>query len=149
MLPNINCILPLPPLVYPLTEAKYTVSLQMRGYDFSLSVVPVDSECLEEPLPLLLKLAQDELRGASQSAKATISKATTLQELLGWLLRSSEQIVKQVKEAAPSYQEQGRLSGNLEENMREVRRAKELSLEYKQKAGEVLTEAAHIAGANV
>ncbi|XP_035537246.1 uncharacterized protein si:ch73-345f18.3 [Morone saxatilis] len=130
-------------------EAKYRVSLKIKGYDFSLSVVPAgpEGECEEEPLPPHLRLAQDELKGASESAKATISKGTTLQELIGWLLRSKDQMAEQVKGAAASYQEQGRLNENLEENMKEVRRAKELSLGYRQRAGEVLTEAAQIAGA--
>ena len=132
-----------------LPEAKYRVSLKIKGYDFSLSVVPVGSEgeSEEEPLPPHLRLAQDELRGASETAKATISKGTTLQEMIGWLLRSRDQMAAQVNSAAPTYQEQGRLSENLKENMQEVRRAKELSLGYRQQAGEVLTEAAQIAGA--
>ncbi|XP_034456532.1 uncharacterized protein si:ch73-345f18.3 [Hippoglossus hippoglossus] len=132
-------------------HATYKVSLKMNGYDFSLSVVPMglDSNREEEPLPPRLKLAQDELRGTSGSARATISRGTTLQELFAWLLRSRDQMAEQVKGAAPSYQEQGRLNENLEENMREVRRAKELSVGYRQRAGEVLTEAAQIAGANL
>lgn len=101
----------------------------------------------EEQPPPHLRLAQDELKATSESAKATISKGTTLQELIGWLLRSKDQMADQVKGAAATYQEQGRLNENLKENMMEVRRAKELSLGYKQQAGEVFTEAAHIAGA--
>nr|XP_019946159.1 PREDICTED: uncharacterized protein LOC109631721 [Paralichthys olivaceus]XP_019946160.1 PREDICTED: uncharacterized protein LOC109631721 [Paralichthys olivaceus] len=132
-------------------QATYKVSLKMNGYDFSLNVVPVglDGECEEESLPRRLKLAQEELRGTSESARATISRCTTLHELFNWLLRNRDQKAEQVKGAAPSYQEQGRLSENLEENMRNVRRAKEMMAEYKQRAGEVLTEAAHIAGANL
>lgn len=109
--------------------------------------VGIEGECDDEPLPPHLKLAQDELRGASEKVRATISKGTALQELFGWLLRSKDQMADQVKGAAPTYQEQGRLTENLEENMREVKRAKELSMDYRQRAGEVLTEAAQIAGA--
>ncbi|XP_071776291.2 uncharacterized protein LOC139927891 [Centroberyx gerrardi] len=131
-------------------EAKYRVSLQMKGYDFSLSVVPLGSEGeQDEPLPPHLRLAQGELRAASQDAKATVSVGTKLQELIGWLLRSEERMAELVREAAPTYQEQGRLDENLKETMKEVRRAKELSLGYKQRAGEVLTEAAQIAGASL
>ena len=120
----------------------------MKGYDFSLCVVPVGSEgeSEEEPMSPRLQLAQDELKGTSESAKATVSKGTTLQELIGWLLRSKDQMAEQVKGAAATHQEQGRLNENLEENMKEVRRAKELSLKYRQQAGEVLTEAAEITG---
>lgn len=130
------------------TEGTYRISLEIKGYDFSLRVVPVGLEGRREEkmLPPCLRLAQDELRGISESAKATISKGTTLQELIGWLLRSRDQMAKQVKGAAPSYQEQGRLNENLEENRREVMRAKDLSVKYRQEAGEVFIEAAQIAG---
>ncbi len=135
----------------PFPEAKYRIFLKLKGYDISLSVVPVRSggESEEEPLPPHLQLAQDEMKGISESAKSTNSKGTTLQELTGWLLRSREQMAEQVKKAADTYQEQGRLTENLEENMKEVRRAKELSLGYRQQAGEVFTEAAQIAGAHL
>ena len=143
-----SCVLCLSPSLFTNPEATYKVSLQMKGYDFSLSVVPVELEsgCNKGPLPPRLKLAQDELKGTSESARTTISRGTTLQELLGWLLRSRDQMSEQVKGAAPSYQEQGRLNENLEENIREVRRAKELAVGYRQRAGEVLIEAAEITG---
>lgn len=132
-------------------EAKYKIFLKMKGYDFSLCVdqVELEGESEEEPITSHLRSAQHELKGTSESAKATISKGTTLQELIGWLLRSKDQMAEQVKGAAVTYQEQGRLNENLEENMKEVRRAKELSLKYRQQAGEVLTEAAQIAGNNL
>lgn len=130
-------------------EAKHRVSLQIKGYDFFLNVVPVGSEVEEEPLPPHLRLAQDELKGTSENTKATISKSTKLQELTAWLLRSKDQMAEQVKGTAVTYQEQGRLLENLEENMREVKRAKELSRGYRQRAEEVLTEAARIAGADL
>uniref|UniRef100_A0A3B3HPF1 Si:ch73-345f18.3 n=1 Tax=Oryzias latipes TaxID=8090 RepID=A0A3B3HPF1_ORYLA len=113
----------------------------IKGYDFSLSVVPVslESETEEEPLPPGLQHTQNEVRYISDGAKATISKSTTLQELTSWLLRSQSTMIEQVHEAAENYQEQGRLKENLKENMIEVRRAQRLIQEYKQRAGEVLT----------
>lgn len=87
------------------------------------------------------------MKGTSDTAKATISKSTPLKELTGWLLRGKDQMAEQVKGAAATYQEQGRLIENLEENMKEVRRARELSLEHTQEARKVQTEAAQIAGA--
>lgn len=120
----------------------------MKGYGFSLCVVPLESgaETDERPLPPRLQLAKSEIKDVSQSVKATISVGTKLQEMTGWLLRSEERMAEQVKEAATTYQEQQRLDENLKENMKEVRRAKELSLRYRQQASEVLTEAAEIAG---
>lgn len=103
-------------------------------------------EHTEEPLPPHLKLAQSEFKNASDSAKATISKGTAIQELIGWLLRSSGQMAEQVKGAAATYQEQSRLTDNLEKNVKEVKRAKDLSQGYRQSATEVLSEVAEIAG---
>ncbi|KAM9738163.1 uncharacterized protein ACNS7B_013597 [Menidia menidia] len=132
-------------------EAAYRISLKTKGYDFSLTVVPVGSGSKDEKeqLPAPLRQAQNEVKGISESSKATISKGTTLQELIGWLLRSQSEMAEQVKGAAETYQEQGRLIENLEENLREVRRAKELSQGYRQHAGSVLTEAAQIAGTHL
>lgn len=127
-------------------EGRYRITLQIKGYDFSLSVVSVSSETKPEvSLPPRLRLAKEELKGVSQGAKATVAAGTKLQELTGWLLRSEERMVEQVKEAAPTYQEQCRLEENLKETMQEVRRAKELSLRYRKQAGEVLTEVSQIA----
>lgn len=102
-----------------------------------------------EAVPPHLKLAQGEMKVVSDSAKATVSKGTALQEMIGWLLRSQAQMAEQIKRDATTFQEQGRLSGNLEENMSEARRAKEMSLEYRKRAGQVFTEVAEIAGAHV
>lgn len=97
-------------------------------------------------MPPHLKLAQDEIKVVSERAKATISKGATLQEMIGWLLRTQGPMAEQVRRDATTFQEQGRLGGNLGENMNEVRRAKEMSLEYRKQAGEVFTEVAQIAG---
>ncbi|XP_037119252.1 uncharacterized protein si:ch73-345f18.3 [Syngnathus acus] len=123
---------------------KFKVSLKMKGYDFSLSVDPVDSD--GALIPPTLRLVQEDLKCASENSKAAISKGAILQELIGWLLRSKDKIAEQVKKVAETYQEQGRLNENLENNMKEVSRAKELSLKYRQHAEEVLTQAAQIAG---
>lgn len=122
--------------------------MNINGYDFSLSVVPLGSAGghTEEPLPPHLKLAQDEFKDASDSAKATISKGTTIQELIGWLLRSTDQMAEQVNGAAATYLERRRLSNNLEHNVKEVKRAKDLSQAYRQGATQVLSEAAELAG---
>lgn len=128
--------------------SQFRIVLKTKGYDFLLDVTPLKSagESEEEPLPPHLKLAQGEIKAVSESAKATISKGTTLQEMIGWLIRTQGPMAEQVKRDATTFQEQGRLSGNLEENMNEVRRAKEMSLEYRKQAGEVFTEVAQIAG---
>lgn len=114
-----------------------------------MTLLKSSGEKEEELLPPHLKLAQGEIKVVSDSAKGTISKGTALQEMIGWLLRTQSQMAEQVKRDATTFQEQGRLSGNLEKNMNEARRAREMSLEYRKQAGEVFTEIAQIAGANV
>lgn len=96
-----------------------------------------------------MKLAQGEFKKASDSAKATISKSTIIQELIAWLLRSTDEMAEQVNGAAATYQEKRRLTDNLEKNIKEVRRAKDLSQRYRQKATEVLSEVALIAGTSL
>lgn len=130
---------------------QFCISMRIKGYDFFLDVTLLKSTegNEEELLPPHLKLAQGEIKMVSDSAKATISKGTALQEMIGWLLRTQEKMAEQVKRDATTFQEQGRLSGNLEKNMNEARRAKKMSLEYRKQAGEVFTEVAQIAGANV
>lgn len=101
---------------------------------------------MEESPPPHLKLAQGEFKDASDSAKAVISKSAALQELIDWVLYNANQMAEQVKEAAATYLEKRRLGQNLERNVKEVRRAKDQSQGYRQKATEVLTEVAQIAG---
>lgn len=134
-----------------IAASQFRISLRVKGYDFYLDLTPVRSagENEEEAMPPHLELAQGEMKVVSDSAKATISKGTALQEMIGWLLRTHGQMTEQVKRDASTFQEQGRLSGNLEENMNEARRAKEMSLEYRKQAGEVFTEVAQLAGASV
>ncbi|XP_061738777.1 uncharacterized protein si:ch73-345f18.3 isoform X2 [Nerophis ophidion] len=121
-----------------------TVSLTMKGYDFFLSAAPREGNN-KLAVPQAVQSAQEEVRCLSENTKAAVSKGTTLQELIGWLLRGQVQMAEQVKKVAGTYQERGRLMDNLEENMREVSRAKELSLKYRSDAGEILTQAAHLA----
>ncbi|KAJ7991621.1 hypothetical protein DPEC_G00285800 [Dallia pectoralis] len=128
-------------------EDSYRVTMVIKGYDFSLSVVPLKSASeVEEYLPPRLRLAQEELRSISHCAKAISAAGTKLQELIDWLLNMGEQMVEQVREVATTHQERCRLEENLAENIQEVRRARELSLGYRQQAGEVQNEAAQIAG---
>ncbi|KAJ3609536.1 hypothetical protein NHX12_024056 [Muraenolepis orangiensis] len=134
----------------------YRVALQIKGYDFSLSAVPLEPGKgedrvgdAERPLPQRLRSAQEALRAASQAAKMTVSAGTKLQELIGWLLRSEERLAERVVTAAPNHQERRRLEENLQASLAEMRRGKELSLGYKRSAGEVLAEAARLAGAQL
>ncbi|XP_030645270.1 uncharacterized protein LOC115825626 [Chanos chanos] len=119
---------------------KYHIKLQMKGYDFSLAVEPADD------VPVKLQRTQEDVRSLSQSAKIVVSKGTTLQELINWLLKAEQNLIQQVREAAPNHQEETRLGDNLRENLRETRRVKELSPCYREEAGKLLNEAALLSG---
>lgn len=55
-------------------------------------------------------------------------------------------MISQIKDAESRHQEQRRLVDNLRENLREARRAKELSPKYREEAGNLLNEAALLSG---
>ncbi|KAL0962038.1 hypothetical protein UPYG_G00334930 [Umbra pygmaea] len=128
-------------------EEDYRITIVMYGYDFSLSVVPLNSATEGNvSTPHRLRLAQKELKIISHAAKTVVAAGTKLQELIDWLLNTGEQMAEQVREAAPTHQERCRLEENLIGTMQEVRRARELSLGYRLQAGEVQTEASQVAG---
>ncbi|XP_066531676.1 uncharacterized protein si:ch73-345f18.3 [Hoplias malabaricus] len=116
------------------------VHLQMKGYDFTLVVTP------ETEIPDKLKRTQENITELCQAAKAVVAVGTKLQELISWLLKAEETLKQQVKEKAGSHQEQRRLAGNLQQNLQEARRAKDLSPRYREEAGKLLNEAALLSG---
>ncbi|KAG9278963.1 hypothetical protein AMEX_G4423 [Astyanax mexicanus] len=116
------------------------IQLQLKGYDFSLAVTP------EDTVPDKLKRTQENVRELSQAAIAVVSVGTKLQELASWILKKEKTLIQQVTEAAPTHQEKQRLVGNLQENLREVSRAKEQSLQYRVEAEKLLNEADLLSG---
>ncbi|KAL7826868.1 hypothetical protein AOLI_G00320770 [Acnodon oligacanthus] len=118
----------------------HQVKLQMKGYDFTLVVMP------EDEVPDKLKWTQENVSELCKAAKAVVAVGTKLQEMINWLLKAEESLTAQVREAAETHQEQKRLGGNLQENLREARRAKELSPRYREEAGKLLNEAALLSG---
>ncbi|XP_017556967.1 uncharacterized protein si:ch73-345f18.3 [Pygocentrus nattereri] len=118
----------------------HQVRLQMKGYDFTLVVTP------EDEVPDKLQRTQENISELCKAAKAVVAVGTKLQEMINWLLKAEESLTAQVREAAKTHQEQKRLGGNLQENLREARRAKELSPRYREEAGKLLNEAALLSG---
>ncbi|KAL2080640.1 hypothetical protein ACEWY4_024433 [Coilia grayii] len=118
------------------------ISLHMKGYDFSLAVVP-NSE-----VPAKLHSSQESIRALCQASKAIVAAATKLQEMIGWLTKAEEQLSNQVLQVAPAYQEQRRLEDNLRENLQQCHRARELSSAYREEAGKLLNEVALLSGVN-
>ncbi|KAG5264329.1 hypothetical protein AALO_G00252530 [Alosa alosa] len=123
-------------------DTHHQITFHMKGYDFSLAVVPNDE------VPSKLRSSQDNIRGLCQASKAIVAAGTKLQEMIGWLTKTEEQLANQVLEEAPAYQEQQRLEDNLKKNLQECRRARELSTAYREQAGKILNEAALLSGVN-
>ncbi|XP_002664081.2 uncharacterized protein si:ch73-345f18.3 isoform X1 [Danio rerio] len=116
------------------------ISLEVKGYDFSLTVRS-DTEISSG-----LKRTQESIAEMSKAAKAVISVATKLQEMMDWLLKEEESMIQRVEAAESRHQEQRRLLDNLKKNLVETRRAKELSPKYRKEAGNLLNEAAVLSG---
>ncbi|TRY72885.1 hypothetical protein DNTS_021703 [Danionella cerebrum] len=123
-------------------HALHHISLEVRGYDFSLKVQP-DSE-----IPQDLQRAQESIAEMSKAAKAVISVATKLQEMLEWLVKAEESMTLRVESAESRHQERRRLLDNLKMNLGEAHRARELSPKYRKQAGNVLNEAAALSGSS-
>ncbi|XP_067268365.1 myosin heavy chain, clone 203 isoform X3 [Chanodichthys erythropterus] len=121
-------------------HANCHIILEVKGYDFTLMVRS------EAEIPNDLKRTQENITELSKAAKAVISVATKLQEMIDWLLKAEDTMTKQVEAAESRHQEQKRLVDNLKENLREVRRAKEKSPKYRKEAGNLLNEAAVLSG---
>ncbi|XP_016428401.1 uncharacterized protein LOC107755956 isoform X2 [Sinocyclocheilus rhinocerous] len=116
------------------------ISLEVKGYDFSLMVRS------EAEIPSELKRTQENVTELSRAAKSVISVSTKLHEMIDSLLRAEDSMIRQIEDAESRHQEQKRLLDNLRANLREARRAKELSPKYRKEAGNLLNEAALLSG---
>ncbi|KAK1785519.1 hypothetical protein P4O66_018879 [Electrophorus voltai] len=116
------------------------IKIQIKGCYFSLDVMPVEN------MPDKLKLTQDGITELSRATTAVESSCTKLQRMIEFYLKDEECLTTRVREAAPTHQEQQRLEGNLQANLREARRAKEFSTRYREEARKLLTEAAQLSG---
>ncbi|XP_055075647.1 uncharacterized protein [Misgurnus anguillicaudatus] len=116
------------------------ISLEVKGYDFTL-VVRSEAE-----IPDKLKRTQMNITELCKAAKGVMSGGTKLQEMIDSVLQDEESITKQVEDATSSHQERKRLVDNLKENLKEARRAKELSPKYRNEAGDLIKEVAQLSG---
>ncbi|XP_050991911.1 uncharacterized protein si:ch73-345f18.3 isoform X2 [Labeo rohita] len=116
------------------------ISLEVKGYDFILKVRS-EAEISSE-----LKRTQENVTELSRATKSVISVSTKLHEMIDWLLKAEDSMISQIEAAESRHQEQKRLLDNLKENLKEARRAKELSPKYRKEAGNLLNEAAQLSG---
>lgn len=100
----------------------------------------------EAEIPDRLKRTQEDITGLSKAARGVMSVGTKLQEMIDSLLQAEESITTQVEEAKSSHQERKRLVDNLKENLREAKRAKDLSPKYRNEAGDLVKEVAQLSG---
>ncbi|KAB5530720.1 hypothetical protein PHYPO_G00132650 [Pangasianodon hypophthalmus] len=118
----------------------HQISLQMKGFDFSLAVTP------DDPMPDKLKRTQENIKELCQAVKAIVAVGPKLEEMINWLLKSEKSLTKKVKEEAKTYLESKRLRDNLRENLHKASRAKDLSPRYREEAGKLLNEVAQLSG---
>ncbi|KAJ8397296.1 hypothetical protein AAFF_G00441300 [Aldrovandia affinis] len=112
------------------------LSLQMKGYDFTLVA--------SGPEPGGLQWAQQQVSGLCRAAKAITAAGPRLQGMIGWALQEEEELGRRVRDGSPAYQEQRRVEANLRENLQAVRRVGELSARYRLEAGALFNEAAQL-----
>lgn len=125
--------------ILPTTD-DHQISLQLKGYDFSLVMTPDDQ------VPEKLKQTHENITELCQAVKAIVALGPKLEEMINWLLISEKSLIQKVNTEAKAHQESTRLGGNLRENLREASRAKELSHHYREEAGKVFLEVAMLSG---
>ncbi|XP_018606000.1 uncharacterized protein LOC108933427 isoform X2 [Scleropages formosus] len=112
-------------------------NLEMKGYEFSLVLS-------SDIVPEKLQKAQEWVKTLCLTAKAITATSTKLQEMIKWVLQSEEDFMRQVKKATPNFLDQRRVESNLNEDLKEVKRAKQQSKKYGQEAGDLVNEVVHL-----
>ncbi|XP_073538636.1 uncharacterized protein [Phyllobates terribilis] len=120
--------------------SNYNIQIQMKGYNFNLLVEPT------EDIPENLQESQKLMQELSRATKVLIGSQTKLGGMVFSMGQKQEEMAKKIKEVNPGYLDQIRLVENLEENMKNIEKAKLLSTEYEEEASEVLKNIAHISG---
>ncbi|XP_062846883.1 uncharacterized protein si:ch73-345f18.3 [Trichomycterus rosablanca] len=120
----------------------HQVQLQMKGYDFSLTVTPDDN------VPDKLKQTQENIKELCQAVKAIMAVGPKLEAMTSWLLKEQNRLTVEVKEEAKTYQDAVRLGDNLKGNLQVVSQAKQLSPLYRKQATKICKEVAELSGCN-
>ncbi|XP_007901423.1 uncharacterized protein si:ch73-345f18.3 isoform X2 [Callorhinchus milii] len=125
------------------TDGGFAVNVEMKGYNFSLSVESTQS------IPKQLQQVQQCVKELCASTKSIIAADPKLQEMINSMVQSEEENLERVKLASNTYQDQTRCLSNMRMNFKEIKRAKELSNTYREAAYSVLRDMAQVAGINV
>ncbi|KAM4664450.1 uncharacterized protein O3C94_012546 [Discoglossus pictus] len=118
------------------------IKVNIDGYNFSLIVNAKD-------VPEDLQQAQELLQKLSHAAKAINKSQIRLGEMVNTVLQNKTQMADKVKELNPAHLDQIRLGDNLDANVRNVDKAKQLSREYEEEANRVFREIANIVEAQI
>ncbi|KAM9296247.1 uncharacterized protein PAF06_017149 [Gastrophryne carolinensis] len=117
---------------------RYDPELRMEGYNFSLVVHSA------EDIPEGLQEAQNLTKQLSRATKLLLSNQSKLDGMVFSLAQTKSEMESKIKEANTAYLDQIRLVENLEENLKNLQKAKLLSADYREEANGVLREIAAI-----
>ncbi|XP_071968664.1 uncharacterized protein [Engystomops pustulosus] len=123
--------------------SNYDIQVQMKGYNFTLLVKST------EDIPDDLQESQELMTEMNRATKVLLGSQTKLGGMVFSAGQMEGEMRRKVKEVNPAYLDQIRLVENLEENMKNIDKAKLLSTEYEEEASEVLREIAQIAGVTI
>ncbi|XP_063817215.1 uncharacterized protein LOC135056233 [Pseudophryne corroboree] len=121
----------------------YDIQIQMEGYNFSLEIKAA------KDIPDDLKNAQEVMTRLSQATKLLLGTQTRLGGMIFSLSQEKNKMANDIQEVNTGYLDQIRLVGNLEENIQNIDKAKQLSKEYEEEANKVFMEIAEIAGVTI
>ncbi|XP_075072960.1 uncharacterized protein LOC142161336 [Mixophyes fleayi] len=119
------------------------IQIQIEGYNFSLVVKEAEN------IPGDLKEAQEAMAKLSRATKLLIGIQTKLSGMVFSVAQEKTEMANKIQETNTGYLDRIRLADNLDENLKNIDRAKQLSKEYEQEANNVLMEIAAIAGATI
>ncbi|XP_040186955.1 uncharacterized protein LOC120919056 [Rana temporaria] len=120
--------------------SSYDPKIKMEGYNFSLTTQTTDN------LPGALQESQEVVTQLSRAVKLLMSTQTKLGGMVFSVPQDKSEMESRIKEVNTGYLDQIRLVENLQENTRNMDKAKKLSKEYEEEARSLLTEIANISG---
>ncbi|XP_072259558.1 uncharacterized protein [Pyxicephalus adspersus] len=123
--------------------SSYDPQIRMEGYNFSLTTQETEN------LPEALQESQELVKQLSRAIKLLISTQTKLGGMVFSVPQDKSEMENKIKEANTGYLDQIRLVDNLQENIQNIDKAKQLSKEYEEEATNVLKEIANIAGVSI
>ncbi|XP_077314801.1 uncharacterized protein LOC143935066 [Lithobates pipiens] len=120
--------------------SSFDPKIKMEGYNFSLTTQTTEN------LPEALQESQELVTQLSRAVKLLMSTQTKLGGMVFSVPQDKSEMESKIKEVNTGYLDQIRLVENLQENTRNIDKAKKHSKEYEEEARSLLTEIANISG---